>query len=134
MSGKNMGTGLVYKVGDFEIDLTRVYEVDGGGVRMDDYRWYGVGTEVADAVRKIISGQSVEPETERQPGTCGTTQEPHRESPSAHEGPQVGQADERASAVREQLQRQTSSITSFPGDKAPAEARLSRFLKWLEAI
>ena len=109
-------SGLVYKVGDFEIDLMRVWRAEGDYVVMDDYKRYGVGTEIADAVRMIISGQPVPVVSERPQGTCGTAQ---GACPSPNEAP--GRARSESSAVREQPDSQSSVITSFPGDKAPEQ-------------
>ncbi len=105
-------SGLVYKVGDFEIDLMRVWCVDGPCVLMDDCKSYGVGTVVANAVRVIMDGQPWEPE--RPQGTCGTSQGACR---GPREAPDHGPAE--PSAVQKQPDSQSSVITSFPGDKAP---------------
>lgn len=109
-------SGLVYKVGDFEIDLMRVYEVEGDCLRMDDYRFYGVGFETADAIRKIIGAY---PSLREQPqDTCDKGRAPLRGSACESSG-SAFQQSEGSSTTQVQPECRSSVITSFPGDKAP---------------
>jgi len=108
-------SGLVYKVGDFEIDLMKVLNVEGDCLYMDNYRTYGVGAVAANAVRKIISDLPERLFREPPQGNGGRGQGlvPVPEV-SSSPSPQPS-----SSAVQGQLECRSCEITSFPGDKAP---------------
>lgn len=110
--GGGMG-GLVFQFGNFALDLTRVVDVRDGCVLLDNYRWYGVGAEAADAIRMAI--KAFPDLGERRQGTCGTAQ-------AACPGPDTGccRTEPASSPARARLQCPSSSVTSFPGHEAPA--------------